>query len=282
MSPQQRRACVARRRRRAIDIDRSSTDDDAGVFRLGAARTSACRCCSRAWSTSPLLAVAREDGRQAPRPSDAPFSAFVFKVQANMDPAHRDRIASCARQRKVRTGMVVTHDRTVEASPEVRRTRVRTGTRDDRGGMSRRCRRAGQRRRVRVGDTLWVDELVTFPSIPSFAPEHFAVVRCRDAGKYKQFRGASSSSTPRASCRCSASDLRGDQAPGARGGGAAAVRRGAASARARVRRALRAGLARLRAGAADRREGDHRAGGRPRGRGADPTARRRAARAVRR
>ena len=41
---------------------------------------------------------------------------------------------------------------------------------------------------VRVGDTLYVDEQVVFPTIPSFAPEHFAVARVRDTGRFKQFR----------------------------------------------------------------------------------------------
>jgi peptide chain release factor 3 len=41
---------------------------------------------------------------------------------------------------------------------------------------------------VRVGDTLWADEPVAFPPIPSFAPEHFSVARPRDVGRYKQFR----------------------------------------------------------------------------------------------
>ena len=41
---------------------------------------------------------------------------------------------------------------------------------------------------VRVGDSLWVDEPVTFPTIPSFSPEHFAVARTTDVSKSKQFR----------------------------------------------------------------------------------------------
>ena len=41
---------------------------------------------------------------------------------------------------------------------------------------------------VRVGDSLWKDEPVTFPGIPSFAPEHFSVARVRDTGRFKQFR----------------------------------------------------------------------------------------------
>jgi peptide chain release factor 3 len=41
---------------------------------------------------------------------------------------------------------------------------------------------------VRVGDTLYLDEPVAFPRIPAFAPEHFAVARVRDTGRFKQFR----------------------------------------------------------------------------------------------
>ena len=41
---------------------------------------------------------------------------------------------------------------------------------------------------VRVGDTLWFGEPVTFPRIPSFAPEYFSVARVRDTGRFKQFR----------------------------------------------------------------------------------------------
>jgi peptide chain release factor 3 len=43
---------------------------------------------------------------------------------------------------------------------------------------------------VRVGDTLYLDEPVTFPRLPSFAPEHFAVARVKDTARFKQFRKA--------------------------------------------------------------------------------------------
>ena len=43
---------------------------------------------------------------------------------------------------------------------------------------------------VRCGDTLYLDEPVTFPRLPSFAPEHFAVARVKDTGRFKQFRKA--------------------------------------------------------------------------------------------
>lgn len=41
---------------------------------------------------------------------------------------------------------------------------------------------------VVVGDTLWFEEPVTFPRIPSFAPEYFSVARVRDTSRFKQFR----------------------------------------------------------------------------------------------
>ena len=41
---------------------------------------------------------------------------------------------------------------------------------------------------VRVGDSLYLDEPVSYPGIPSFAPEHFSVARVRDTGRFKQFR----------------------------------------------------------------------------------------------
>ncbi|CAB4805304.1 unannotated protein [freshwater metagenome] len=41
---------------------------------------------------------------------------------------------------------------------------------------------------VRVGDTLWAETAVTFPEIPSFAPEFFAIARTTDVSRTKQFR----------------------------------------------------------------------------------------------
>jgi peptide chain release factor 3 len=133
---------------------------------------------------------ARDDESGKPRPLDAPFSGFVFKVQANMDPAHRDRIAFlrvCSG--RFERGMVVTHSATgkpfaTKYAHSVfgqERETIDEGYPGDVIGLVNATD-------VRVGDTLWADEAVTFPTIPSFAPEHFAVVRARDAGRFKQFR----------------------------------------------------------------------------------------------
>jgi peptide chain release factor 3 len=121
---------------------------------------------------------------------DEPFSAFVFKVQANMDPSHRDRIAFvrvCSGH--FERGMVVTH------GPSKRpfatkyahsvfgqdRETIEDAYPGDVVGL---VNATG----VRVGDTLYVDPPVEFAGIPSFAPELFASIRTRDTGKFKQFR----------------------------------------------------------------------------------------------
>src|SRR6478609_5795676 len=133
---------------------------------------------------------ARIDVDDAPRELDAPFSGFVFKVQANMDKAHRDRIAFlrvCSG--RFERGMVVTHDATgkpfaTKYAHQVfgqDRETIEEAFPGDVVGLVNATE-------VRVGDTLWVDEPVDFPRIPSFAPEFFSVARTRDTGRFKQFR----------------------------------------------------------------------------------------------
>ena len=134
---------------------------------------------------SPRLDVA---GRS--RALDAPFSGFVFKVQANLDPSHRDRIAYvrvCSG--KFERGMVVTHGRTGKPfSTKYAHTvfgRDRETVEEAWPGDVVGLVNATD---VHVGDALWMDEPVEFPGIPSFAPEHFSVARVRDTGRFKQFR----------------------------------------------------------------------------------------------
>ena len=119
-----------------------------------------------------------------------PFSGFVFKVAANMDPSHRDRIAFvrvCSG--KFERGMVVTHERTgkpfaTKYAHQVfgqDRETVEEAYPGDVVGLVN----AGD---VRVGDSLYASNPVKFPQIPSFAPEHFSIARVKDTGRYKQFR----------------------------------------------------------------------------------------------
>ena len=132
----------------------------------------------------------RPDVDGEPRPLDAPFSGFVFKVAANMDPSHRDRIAFlrvCSG--RFERGMVVTHAATgkpfaTKYAHQVFGQERETIDEAFPGDVVGLVNATG----VKVGDTLYLDQPVTFPAIPSFAPEHFSVIRVRDTGRFKQFR----------------------------------------------------------------------------------------------
>jgi peptide chain release factor 3 len=132
----------------------------------------------------------RLDAEGTPRPLDAPFSGFVFKVQANMDPSHRDRVAFfrvCSG--RFERGMVVTHGETKRP--------IATKYAQQMFGQDRETVEEAfpgdivglvNANDVRVGDALYVDEPVDWPEVPSFAPEHFQIARARDVGRFKQFR----------------------------------------------------------------------------------------------
>jgi peptide chain release factor 3 len=161
-------------------------------------------------SPSPRLSVSDVE-----RPLDAPFSAFVFKVQAGMDRAHRDRLAFVRVCSGVfERGMVVTHSSTgrpfaTKYAQQVfgrERSTMDTAYPGDVVGLV-------NANALRVGDSLYADEAVEYPPIPSFAPEHFMVVRAKDSGKYKQFRRGISQLEQEGVIQILRSDLRGDQAP---------------------------------------------------------------------
>ena len=160
--------------------------------------------------------TARKDVKGEPRPVDAPFSGLVFKVQANMDPAHRDRMAFvrvCSG--RFERGMVLTHAATgrpfatkyAQSMFGQDRETVEEAFPGDVIGLVNATA-------LRPGDTLYAGEApVEFPPIPSFAPEHFAVVRGKEAGKQKQFRRGIEQLDTEGVVQVLSSDLRGDQAP---------------------------------------------------------------------
>ena len=157
----------------------------------------------------------RPDEKGEPREIDKPFSAFVFKVQAGMDSAHRDRLAFVRVCSGVfERGSVVTHSGTgkpfaTKYAQQVfgrERSTVDEAFPGDVVGLVNASS-------LRVGDSLYIDEPVTFPPIPRFAPEHFAVVRAKDSGRYKQFRRGIEQLEQEGVVQVLRSDLRGDQAP---------------------------------------------------------------------
>jgi peptide chain release factor 3 len=158
---------------------------------------------------------ARPDADGHPRPVDAPFSAFVFKIQAGMDSQHRDRLAYARVCSGVfERGMVVTHAASrrpfaTKYAQQVfgrERSTLDTAYPGDVIGLVNASA-------LRVGDTLYVDTPVEFPPIPSFAPEHFTVCRAVDSGRYKQFRRGIEQLEQEGVVQVLRSDLRGDQAP---------------------------------------------------------------------
>lgn len=157
----------------------------------------------------------RPDAAGVPRPVDAPFSGFVFKVQAGMDRSHRDRLAYirvCSG--RFERGMVVTHASsgkpfaTKYAQQVFGRDRevIDTAYPGDVVGLVNASA-------LRVGDSLFLDEPVTFPAIPTFSPEHFRVIRAKDSSKYKQFRRGIEQLDHEGVVQVLRSDLRGEQAP---------------------------------------------------------------------
>lgn len=158
---------------------------------------------------------ARPDRSGAPREVSAPFSGFVFKIQAGMDRAHRDRLAFvrvCSG--RFSRGMVVTHADTgrpftTKYAQSVfgrDRSTVEEAFPGDVIGLV-------NANALRVGDTLYADEKVAFPRIPLFAPEHFAVARAAVTGKQKQFRRGIEQLGEEGVVQVLHSDRRGAQAP---------------------------------------------------------------------
>ena len=123
-------------------------------------------------------------------PFDEKFSAFVFKIQANMNKAHRDRIAFmriCSG--RFQAGMEVNH---VQGGKKIRLTQPQQLMAESRKIIEEAY--AGDIIGVfdpgilSIGDTLCEsNEKFRFEGIPTFAPEHFARVRQVDTMKRKQF-----------------------------------------------------------------------------------------------
>ncbi|MDA8162512.1 MAG: peptide chain release factor 3 [Desulfobacteraceae bacterium] len=121
-------------------------------------------------------------------PNEAPFSGFVFKIQANMDPAHRDRIAFlrvCSG--KFTRGMKVRHHRigkdVLLSNATIFMAQDRSNVEEAFPGDIIGIHNHGT---IKIGDTFSEKEPLKFTGIPNFAPEHFRRVRLRNPLKAKQ------------------------------------------------------------------------------------------------
>ena len=138
-------------------------------------------------TTSPLP---RTSGGEVVDPFSDEFSAFVFKIQANMNKAHRDRIAFmriCSG--KFEAGMEVMH---VQGGKKIRLAQPQQMMAQERHIVEEAY--AGDIIGVfdpgifSIGDTICTsNKKFQFDGIPTFAPEHFARVRQIDTMKRKQF-----------------------------------------------------------------------------------------------
>lgn len=127
-----------------------------------------------------------DKGRVEP---DAPFSGFVFKIQANMDPNHRDRIAFMrVVSGKFEKDMEATHART---GKKLRLTRPQRLFAQDRETVEEAypgdivgLTNPGA---FLLGDTLTAGPLVKFDEVPHFAPETFCYINNKDVSRLKHF-----------------------------------------------------------------------------------------------
>jgi peptide chain release factor 3 len=116
------------------------------------------------------------------------FSGFIFKIQANMDPKHRDRIAFCRIvSGKYEKGMKMHHART---GKDIRISDALTFLAGDRTLLEQAY--AGDiiglhnHGSIQIGDTFTAGETLRFTGIPNFAPELFKRIRLKDPLKQKQ------------------------------------------------------------------------------------------------
>ncbi|MGI9309695.1 MAG: peptide chain release factor 3 [Gammaproteobacteria bacterium] len=130
----------------------------------------------------------RDAGDRLVEPAEAPFSGFVFKIQANMDPRHRDRVAFfrvCSGRYK--PGLKARHlrlDREMRISnAHTFMANERSTSEDAVAGDIIGIHNHGQ---LQIGDTLTEGEKLDFKGIPYFAPELFVAARPRDPFKAKQ------------------------------------------------------------------------------------------------
>ena len=136
------------------------------------------------WAPAPQPRVSSERLIEASQPD---FTGFVFKIQANMDPKHRDRIAFmriCSG--RYDKGMKMRHvriDKDVRIADAVTfragdRTLVESAVAGDIIGLH-------NHGTIQIGDTFTTGEALRFTGIPHFAPELFRRIRLTDPMKTK-------------------------------------------------------------------------------------------------
>ena len=149
------------------------------------------------------------------QPVDGAFTGFVFKIQANMNKAHRDQVAFmriCSG--RFERGMIVTHAGTgrpfaTKYAQQIfgqGRETIEEAFPGDVVGLVNATA-------LGIGDTLYAGTAAQFPPLPSFPPEHFAVVRTSDTSVAMRFRRGIEQLYAEGVVQVLRSDQRGEQAP---------------------------------------------------------------------
>jgi len=134
--------------------------------------------------------LARNTASRSVEPEEAKFSGFVFKIQANMDPKHRDRIAFlrvCSGRfergmkiKQVSSAKLLAVNNAITFMAQDRNTTDEAYAGDIIGIPNHGT--------VKLGDTFTEGEDLKFTGIPSFAPEFFRRARLKNPLKMKQLQ----------------------------------------------------------------------------------------------
>jgi peptide chain release factor 3 len=139
------------------------------------------------WAPAPL---ARETHSREVSACEGTFSGFIFKIQANMDPKHRDRIAFMRICSGTYTkGMKMKH---VRLGKDVKIADAVTFKAGEREAVEEAC--SGDiiglhnHGTIQIGDTFTDGEELKYTGIPHFAPEMFRLIRLKDPLKLKALK----------------------------------------------------------------------------------------------
>ena len=187
--PRARSSCCRRRAAvRPRGLPRRPADAD--VLRLGDQQLRRARGARRAGRPGAAAGRRASRSQRTVQPDEPKFSGVVFKIQANMDPAHRDRIAFVRvasghfergmRLKVVRSGKEL-RPNTVVSFLSQRRELLDEAFAGDIIGIP-------NHGVLQLGDTLTEGEALQFTGLPFFAPEMFRSVEVADPLRTKQLR----------------------------------------------------------------------------------------------
>ncbi len=132
----------------------------------------------------------RESSAGIIQPEDEAFSGFIFKIQANMDPKHRDRIAFL----RICSGKFT---RDMQAIHTKSGKKIRLSNSQKLFGQERETVDEAYpgdiigfigNSNFGIGDTITENQSIVYHEIPKFAPEHFVFMHNPNPSNYKKFR----------------------------------------------------------------------------------------------